>query len=265
MHESGSSSDLSILALTVGNTRTRWAAFRGRELIRSSVQANADPAALAGLIAPDAEGAEVVAVASVNEPLAAPLVDTLHSRLGVRVERIGRDLPLGLTHTLDDASTLGQDRTLNAIGAFARARQACVIVDAGTAITVDLVDGEGVFHGGAIAPGLNAMLEALHRTTAALPALRHEPPDPDRGPIGRDTRHAMILGVRAAAQGMVRLLVERYAEVYGAYPRVIATGGDAATLFDGDGLIEDIVPDLQLIGIQAVVEAARDAGGAEGA
>ncbi|MCW5777697.1 MAG: type III pantothenate kinase [Phycisphaeraceae bacterium] len=262
MHEPGLSSELPILALAVGNTRTRWATFRGRELLRSHAEVNADPAALAERIASDAEGAEVVAVASVNEPFAAPLADALRGRLGVRVERVGQELPLDLTHSLDDASTLGQDRALNAIGAFARARQACAIVDAGTAVTVDFIDGDGVFHGGAIAPGLNAMLDAMHRTTAALPALRHEPPDPARGTIGKDTRHAMILGVRAAAQGMVRLLVERYAEVYGAYPQVIATGGDAATLFEGDGLVDDIVPDLQLIGIQAAVEAAMAAGDA---
>lgn len=265
MQEPGFSSNLPILALAVGNTRTRWATFRGRELLRSHAEPNLDPAALAERIGPDAAGVEVVAVASVNEPFARPLLEALSERVNARIERVGDGLPLDLTHSLDDASTLGQDRALNAIAAFARARQACVIVDAGTAITVDFIDGEGVFHGGAIAPGLNAMLDALHRSTAALPALRHEPPGPDRGPIGKDTRHAMILGVRAAAQGMVRMLVERYAEVYGAYPQVIATGGDAATLFEDDGLVDDIVPDLQLIGIQAAVEAAMAAGDAEGA
>jgi len=265
MHEAGLASEFAILALAVGNTRTRWATFRGRELLRSFAERNSDPAGLARRIAQDADHAEVVAVASVNEPFAGPLVEALRGCVDVPVQRVGDGLPLDLTHTLDDASTLGQDRVLNAIGAFARARQACVIVDAGTAITVDLVDGRGVFHGGAIAPGLNAMLDAMHRTTAALPAFRHEPPDPARGPIGKETRHAMMLGVRAAAQGMVRFLVERYAEVYGAYPRVIATGGDAATLFEGDGLVDDIVPDLQLIGIQAAVEAAMAAGDAEDA
>jgi pantothenate kinase type III len=67
----------------------------------------------------------------------------------------------------------------------------------------------------------------------------------------------MLLGVHEGLRGMVRQLVERYAEHYGAFPMVVATGGDAETLFSGDDLVDRIVPELVLMGIAV---AARHAG-----
>jgi type III pantothenate kinase len=252
-----STSDAPLLAVAVGNTRTRWGIYRGRESTGVSVATN--EAAPADVAAAATEGGPtLVALASVNNPVAAGIESALRAT-GCEVLRVGRDLNPPLQHVLDDASTLGSDRALCAFAAFSLIGAACVVVDAGTAITVDFVDGEGTFHGGAIAPGVNMMLRALHEQTAALPQIAFEPQDPSRGPFGRDTRHAMQLGVAAAARGLVRDLVERYAEKYEAYPRVVATGGDAAALFENDDLVERIIPDLQLIGIQRTIEAARDA------
>ncbi|HRJ50033.1 MAG TPA: type III pantothenate kinase, partial [Phycisphaerales bacterium] len=165
-----------------------------------------------------------------------------------RIFRLGSDLAILMPMALDDDSTVGQDRLLAAMGAYSRAGQACVVIDAGTAVTVDFVDGEGTFQGGAIAPGLTMMLDSLHRGTAALPKMEFLVPDPARGVIGKDTRHAMTIGVRAAVTGMARVLIDSYAEVFGAYPQVVATGGDAA-IFENDPLVEHIVPDLVLLGI----------------
>ena len=88
------------------------------------------------------------------------------------VYRVGRDLHVPINIALDDPATVGQDRLINALGAFRRARQACVVIDVGTALTVDFVDGVGTFQGGVIAPGPRMMLAALHERTAALPAPR---------------------------------------------------------------------------------------------
>jgi type III pantothenate kinase len=118
---------------------------------------------------------------------------------------------------------------------------------------VDFVDGQGVFHGGAIAPGLNMMLRSLHEHTAALPDARFEPVQ-EGSPFGRETVEAMRLGVQSAVKGMVRVLIERYSEFYGAFPQIIATGGDARALFETDDLVENIVPDLTLLGIQSACQ-----------
>ena len=137
-------------------------------------------------------------------------------------------------------------------------RCACIVVDAGTAVTVDFIDGEGVFHGGAIAPGASMQLAALHERTAALPRVAFA--QPDDVPFGRNTAEAMLQGVYHGLRGLVWRLVERYAEGYGAFPPVIATGGDAVTLFSDDELIDRIVPELTLQGIAVAVRRAAEVG-----
>lgn len=244
-----------LVTVSVGNTRTAIGVFRGQELYHSVAIPNIDVDSASAAIAqaPVSNPGAPVVVASVNEPVASTLLEgasPLISRRGGDVYRFGRDLTIPIQNSLTDDSTVGQDRLLNALGAFSRAKQACIVVSAGTAITVDFVDGQGVFQGGAIAPGLNMMLRALHEHTAALPEVKWERPD-DAAIFGKDTRGAMQLGARAAAVGLVRVLSEKYAEFYGAYPQIIATGGDARALFEGDDLVEHIVPNLTLFGIEA--------------
>ena len=99
------------------------------------------------------------------------------------------------------------------------------------------------------------MLKALHEKTDALPDLEPTTPDPARGPYGKDTAHAMQLGVRTMVAGAVRAGIERFADAYDAWPQVIATGGDAA-LLEEEGIVEHFVPDLQLLGIGLCVDRA---------
>jgi len=248
-----------ILAAAVGNTRSRLGLFENGELHHPVAVSNADEPRFVEALASfgDTAGVHLV-VASVNDRLADRLPE-LAERAGLSPageHRVGRDLGIPINHTLDDARTVGHDRLLNALGAYTKAQQACVVIDAGTAVTVDFVDGEGTFHGGVIAPGLGLMLRALHEHTAALPDVPCEPPDPARGPFGKDTAHAMQLGVRNAVVGLVRLQVELFAEAYEAYPQIVATGGDAPGLFEHDEVVEHVVPDLQLIGIHVACVAA---------
>ena len=240
-----------LLAIAVGNTRARWAFFTGRELAPGGAVPHVE--ALEALrTAVEQAQPEMIALASVEEERADTIEKGL-AALGLPAVRVGRDLQPPLTHSLEDASTLGIDRILNALAAFSLVESAVAVVDAGSAITVDFVDGEGTFHGGAIAPGCTMMLKAMHTQTAALPDL---PFDPDAGgPFGSDTPHAMQLGVAAAARGLVRDMVEQFAVFYEAYPPVLGTGGDAAALFEADEFVERIIPDLQLIGIQRTIEA----------
>lgn len=255
----GSGSDHPLLAVAVGNTRTRLGLFRGRELHNPAAASSSDPDAVVS--AADAalgDEAGVPIILGSVFPDAADKIQRRFEEAGHTVHRIGADLPIPLSHQLDDASTLGQDRALCALAAFRRAEQAVVVIDAGTAITVDFVDGEGIFQGGVIAPGVAMMLKSLHEHTAALPLLSFDRPDDARGVFGLDTRHAMQLGALYAARGLVRHAIERFADAYGAYPQIVATGGDAPALFDGDDLVEHIVPDLQLMGILECFIAALD-------
>ena len=185
-----------------------------------------------------------------NAGAADVLEETLTHEPGLTVYRIGRDLPIHMNHTLDDPKTVGQDRLLCALGAYQQAQQACVVIDAGTAVTVDFVDGEGTFHGGVIAPGAAMMLSAMHEHTDALPPVQFGAID-ESTPFGKSTPDAMLRGVHGAIVGLAHRLIERYASFYDAYPQIVATGGDAPALFANDEIIEHIVPDLQLVGIHA--------------
>ncbi len=250
---------LNILAIAVGNTRSRLGLFSDKELLDPVSIDNANLSAQLKLIAAlkERHPAASLVIASVNNDHADKLERELAASQSISdIWRIGRDVPINLTHTLQNDQTVGLDRLLNAVAAHTRAEQACIIVDAGTAITVDFIDGQGVFHGGAIAPGAQMMLNALHNHTASLPQLNANDINADLPPMGKDTPTAMLLGVRSAIRGMVHELLDRYASFYDAYPRVIATGGDALRLLKGDDLIENIVPDLQLIGIQVVCDLA---------
>ena len=99
-------------------------------------------------------------------------------------------------------------------------------------------------------------LQAMHEHTSALPEISFERPDNDA--FGRSTAQAMLKGVYHGIRGMVWRLVEQYAVHYGAYPMVIATGGDAEILFGDDKLVDRIVPDLTLTGISAAARHALD-------
>lgn len=204
-----------------------------------------------------AQSPKVVAVASVNEPVGLTLTERIESQLDVEIFRVGDDMPVPVGRQLDPETMTGVDRLLNAAAAFDALKQACVIVDAGTAITVDFVDGQGTFHGGAIAPGASMQLKALHEHTAALPDIAFRAPENEA--FGRSTAQAMYHGVFHGIRGMVQRLVEHYAEAYGAFPMVVATGGDAQTLFADEPLVDRIVPDLTLMGIAVTARHALDA------
>ncbi len=254
----GGSGGVAIVGVSVGNSRIKFAAFNDLEMLDAGASINTELEEAAGLIVgmlSRSAGAELV-LASVNPALADKLESMLTERKGGSIYRLGRDLGFPIKHALDDDSTLGQDRLLNAIAAFEMARQACIVIDCGTAMTIDFVDGEGTFQGGAIVPGVRMMLRAMHEQTAALPMLELKAPDAARGAFGKDTAHAMTIGAIGAARGAVYHLVNTYAEAYGGYPRVIATGGDARLLFENDEIVEHVVPDLQLRGIAVCAKAA---------
>lgn len=260
-----------ILAINIGNSRTQYGRFAGSERRSLGVTPNRPidalvDALLAELGALRDEGEKpIAAIASVNRPVAAELERALVAAApDCEVLVAGREMPIDITHSLDASGekTVGQDRLFNALGAFAMRPEACVIVDAGTAVTVDFIDGEGVFHGGAIAPGARMMLRALREQTDALPEVAFAEPeglgDPavlgSLEPFGKNTPQAMLNGVFFSIRGLVRVLTERYAEKYEAYPRVVVTGGDAQTIFGSEELVDAIVPDLTLRGLASAFD-----------
>jgi type III pantothenate kinase len=243
--------EINLLALNLGNSRLGLGPFVAGELgevVRVPHGQRGDwPAQireswkrLSGL-----DGAAIVA-ASVNPPLETPLQQAVEQATGQRILWVGRDIELPISDLTEEPEKTGVDRVLNIAAAFEQMEKACVVVDAGTAITVDCCNDNGDFMGGAISPGVAMMLDALHQNTAALPRVELETP---QGVFGKSTRQAISQGVYNGIRGMVKELVEQYATDLGRWPEIIATGGDAAKLFEGWELIHALAPDLTMYGI----------------
>jgi type III pantothenate kinase len=156
-----------------------------------------------------------------------------------------RRLPLQVN--VPEPGKVGIDRLLDAVAANSRrgAGEGAVVVDAGTAVTVDYVDEAGVFQGGAILPGFRLMARALHEHTALLPLV--EPPDQAPRPPAKATVPALKAGIFFAVAGGVRALAERYGGR--AVPRrTFLTGGDARRI-SGHVLGAELWPEMTLQGI----------------
>jgi type III pantothenate kinase len=164
-----------------------------------------------------------------------------------------RQLPVQVP--LDQPHRVGIDRLLNAVAANTRrsAGIPALIVDAGSAVTVDWLDEQGAFRGGAILPGLNLMLRALHDYTALLPLLA-VPRAAPRAP-GTSTTEAMETGVYWAVAGGIQALVEQMTMIAGLAPDLFFTGGDAALLRPVLGDPVHLWPEMTLEGIRLSAEA----------
>lgn len=243
--------DINLLALNVGNTRLGVGVFVGGELEYVTRIDNAHQADWPGKLA-DAwarikdKADPAVAGASVNPMLADTLEPIIRRVTGRPVDWVGQGIDLPMPVKTAKPEETGVDRVLNVAAAFEQMQKACVVVDAGTAITVDLCNDKGEFLGGAIAPGVNMQLDALHEKTAKLPRVDFASPE---SPIGDDTRQAILHGVYHGVRGLVKELAENYATELGFWPDIVATGGDARQLFEEWELIHAIAPDLTFYGI----------------
>jgi len=243
--------EINLVVVNVGNSRLAVAPFRAGELGSATRVSNREPgqwrAAVAeawGRVA-GAENAAVVA-ASVNPALDAEVDRAVMEAADRHVVWVRKDLAVPIKVLTEKPEETGIDRILNVAAAYEQIGKACVVVDAGTAVTVDCCNDEGDFVGGAIAPGVSMQLDALHERTAKLPRVKFAVPD---RPFGQSTDEAIRHGVYHGVRGMVKELVENYATELGNWPDVIATGGDAPVLFTGWELIHAIAPDLTLYGI----------------
>jgi type III pantothenate kinase len=251
---------VNLLAISVGNTRTRIGGFVDGELAETATFINQRQPhigdAIAHAFAPLREKEDaVVMLTTVNPDVANEIEPQITNLTRRQIKRVERDFKIPIGRQLDPEAIVGEDRLINAAAAFDVMKQACVVVDAGTAITVDFVDGAGTFHGGAIAPGPQLMLDALHQRTALLPEVEFARPDQS---IGHNTIDAMRVGAFHGTRGMVRELVEQFAQRVGQFPLVIATGGDAELLFRDFDLIDRVVPDLTLLGLSVTLRVALE-------
>ncbi|UCF06716.1 MAG: type III pantothenate kinase [bacterium] len=166
-------------------------------------------------------------------------------RMGGVLE-VGAGITLPFELLVAKPELLGPDRLCAACGAVSMEVYEAVIVDAGTAVTIDILSRDG-FCGGSIFPGVDLLLDALHTGTAVLPPVAAEADPPQ--PPGRETRSAILSGVYWGLVGAVRELVTRSYSSLGADARVLITGGAAEFVARHLGLEATVVPDLVMSGL----------------
>jgi type III pantothenate kinase len=158
---------------------------------------------------------------------------------------------------VDEPHAVGADRAVNAIAAHTLHSGDKILIDFGTATTIDAVDYNGAYKGGIIAPGINLSLDALVSAAAMLPRIAIEAPE-STSVIGRDTKSQMLIGIYWGYIAMIEGLVSRMKAEIGRPTKVIATGG-LAVLFEQHSKVFDVIePDLTIQGLAILYERATE-------
>ncbi len=205
------------LVIDIGNTRSKWAYFENGELRSHGVFNKSD--ALPELIGSLKESTPVIvcSVSGIGKDLSATL-GKFSDLLEFKVET-----PLPIKLAYESPETLGLDRIANAVAAFSVfPSQNTLVVDAGTCITLDLIDDGGVYHGGSISPGLNMRFSALNNYTDALPLVELAAPEQL---VGGNTQQSILSGVFNGATAELNGLIELYSQEFKGL-NVVLTGGD---------------------------------------
>lgn len=163
---------------------------------------------------------------------------------------IGPGIKTGVPINIDNPRELGADRIVNAAGALARYSPPLIIVDFGTAITMDAISPKGEYIGGVIAPGMRLSLNALCHNAAKLPEVEIVKP---ASVIGRNTISSMQSGAFYGFASMVDGIVNRMKPLLAPpEPTVIATGGEARLVAPASTTIEEVEDNLTLEGLRVI-------------
>jgi len=253
---------MKIVAVDIGNSRIRSALVQERQVLNQRRCATGDvKRALEGISRFLRQLADQPSRPVVVSSVVPAALDELEKGLGtldVKPLVIGREIPLPLELAVRNPQAVGTDRVVGAAMAYHRIGQAVAVADFGTATTIDCVDDEAVFRGGAILAGLELCAESLAERTAALPKVKPA----DAGAVcGRDTEEAILSGLIYGAAGALREIVERFASELGKWPELIITGGWGPLIGRHCPFANAVVPDLTLMGIELAYEKWRQAAG----
>ncbi len=155
----------------------------------------------------------------------------------------------GVVNSYRDPATLGADRWAALLGARTLTKHACIVIDCGTAVTVDVLSSAGVFEGGVIFPGLWLLRESLGSGTAAVGTNVGD----NSSCLARATAAGVAAGTLMGLAGAIERIVREQEKILGEAPELIVTGGDATLLIPRLGHTAREVPDLVLKGLASSV------------
>ncbi|MBI3525489.1 MAG: type III pantothenate kinase [Betaproteobacteria bacterium] len=246
-----------ILCIDCGNTRLKWGLYDGdgRRWLEQGALALAGIERLPGLLACLPPPARVIACNVASDEAGAAVEAAITAMAGIApglslVWAKSRQEQCGVKNTYDDPAQLGPDRWAALIGARHMHAGPCLVVNAGTATTVDVLDAAGVFRGGLILPGVSLMQTALASDTARLPLATGR-----FSPLPRNTADAIASG---ALQATVGAISRMFAPVAASPAALCLLSGGAADPLEA--LLEEVTPlkrvdNLVLAGLAQMIQA----------
>ncbi|MFQ5947718.1 MAG: type III pantothenate kinase [Acidimicrobiia bacterium] len=257
-----------LLAIDVGNTETVVGLFEGEELVAHWRLATVRERTydeyrvfFEHLLRVDGFGTADISGASISSVV--PTATTAVRRLAVAMVGgptvvVEPGIRTGMGILIDNPREVGADRVANSIAALTRYGAPAIVVDFGTSTNFDVVNSDGNYVGGSIAPGLEVSLEALIAATAALRKVELEPP---RSVVGKGTVEAIQSGLLYGHAALVDGMVDRISAELEAEPAVVATGGLASTIVPHCRLVDTVDEFLTLEGLRLVYERNIEGGG----
>lgn len=190
-----------------------------------------------------------VCMCSVVPPLTGIFEEVSETYFHIKPLSITAGVKTGLQISYDNPRDVGADRIVDAVAAINLYGKPVIIVDFGTATVFDAISRDGIYLGGAIAPGINVAAEALFLNTSQLRRVELVAP---KSAIGQNTSTALQAGLVLGYAGLVTGLVERFKSELGPEAKVIGTGGLATIISKEADVFDDINQDLTLIGLRMI-------------
>ncbi len=246
-----------LLAIDVGNTNITFAAFSGKSLVKEwRIATSASRTAEEyGVWLSQAMAIDKLKTADIKNVIIGTVVPGALFNLVGLCKRyfqctplvIGEDnVDLGMIPQIDNPNEAGADRLVDAVAAHSKYGGPLIVLDFGTATTLDVVDENGNYAGGIIAPGVNLSLDALHAAAAKLRRIAVNKP---AHVIGKNTVECMQSGIYWGYISMVEGLIKRMKDEFGSDMKTVATGGLASLFAKGTDAIDYIDKDLTLSGL----------------
>ena len=231
-----------LLAIDVGNSQIGIGLFEGKRLLKSCFFPKDDCKEFPLKRFIGKKKVITVFIASVVPSLTKKIALFCQKEFSLKPKIIGAK-DCGIPIKTDNPKEVGVDRVLNALAAFSIYRKSAIIVDAGTATTIDLVSEKGAYLGGIILPGLGISAEALSEKTALLPRVKIKRP---KTLIGKDTISCIQSGIVYGSAEAISGLIRRIKRDYKKKLVVIGTGGGIKVLAPLIKSIDKIEPHLTL-------------------
>ncbi len=251
-----------LLVVDVGNTQTHFGVYRDDQdeiaqhwrfaTVRESTgdELAAALSSLLGLRGLSFKDVDSSIVSSTVPQLSEQWTQVADRYLGHSMLVVGPSIKTGMPIRIDNPHEVGADRLVNAVAAYDRIQDTCIVVDFGTAITYDAVSAGGEYLGGIITPGAEISIEALYERAAKLPKVELAEP---RSLIGKSTVDAIRSGIAFGFAGQVEGIVRRMRGELGEDTKAIATGGLARVVVPFiRETIDDVDDLLTLVGLRLI-------------